>query len=208
MNIKTLPLGPIGTNCYIVYKEKKALIIDPGGSPQEVISFLEELNLLPEAILLTHAHFDHIGGVEELRERYRLDVYLHSEESNWLEDPSLNGSLGLMGQEVTTYKAEQNLQEGEMEIAGFTFEVRHTPGHSPGSVSFVFHEYTTVFGGDVLFRQGIGRTDLIGGDMKVLEKSIRNKLYDLDNAYTVYPGHGPKTTIGFEKKQNAFFLAD
>ncbi|MFD1171567.1 MBL fold metallo-hydrolase [Oceanobacillus picturae] len=205
MEVKALPLGPIGTNCYIIHNEGNALIIDPGGNPEKVMALMEDLILTPKAILLTHAHFDHIGAVQELREKYQIDVYLHSEEKNWLQDASLNGSLGLMGQEITTYEAERELQEGDTEMYGFTFEIRHTPGHSPGSVSFVFHDQSIVISGDVLFKQGIGRTDLTGGDINVLEKSIRNKLYNLSDGYTVFPGHGPETTIGFEKHQNPFF---
>ncbi|MCG3418708.1 MBL fold metallo-hydrolase [Oceanobacillus jordanicus] len=205
MEVKVLPLGPIGTNCYIIHNEGNALIIDPGGNPEKVMALMEDLILTPKAILLTHAHFDHIGAVQELREKYQIDVYLHSEEKNWLQDASLNGSLGLMGQEITTYEAEHELQEGDTEMYGFTFEIRHTPGHSPGSVSFVFHDQSIVISGDVLFKQGIGRTDLTGGDINVLEKSIRNKLYNLSDGYTVFPGHGPETTIGFEKHQNPFF---
>ncbi|CDO01899.1 metallo-beta-lactamase family protein [Oceanobacillus picturae] len=205
MEVKALPLGPIGTNCYIIHNEGNALIIDPGGNPEKVMALMEDLILTPKAILLTHAHFDHIGAVQELREKYQIDVYLHSEEKNWLQDASLNGSLGLMGQEITTYEAENELQEGDTEMYGFTFEIRHTPGHSPGSVSFVFHDQSIVISGDVLFKQGIGRTDLTGGDINVLENSIRNKLYNLSDGYTVFPGHGPETTIGFEKQQNPFF---
>jgi hydroxyacylglutathione hydrolase len=205
MEVKALPLGPIGTNCYIIHNEGNALIIDPGGNPEKVMALMEDLILTPKAILLTHAHFDHIGAVQELREKYQIDVYLHSEEKNWLQDASLNGSLGLMGQEITTYEAENELREGDTEMYGFTFEIRHTPGHSPGSVSFVFHDQSIVISGDVLFKQGIGRTDLTGGDINVLENSIRNKLYNLSDGYTVFPGHGPETTIGFEKQQNPFF---
>lgn len=205
MEVRALPLGPIGTNCYIIHNEGNALIIDPGGNPEKVMALMEDLILTPKAILLTHAHFDHIGAVQELREKYQIDVYLHSEEKNWLQDASLNGSLGLMGQEITTYEAENELQEGDTEMYGFTFEIRHTPGHSPGSVSFVFHDQSIVISGDVLFKQGIGRTDLTGGDINVLENSIRNKLYNLSDGYTVFPGHGPETTIGFEKQQNPFF---
>ncbi|MGP4065090.1 MBL fold metallo-hydrolase [Oceanobacillus sp. M65] len=205
MEVKALSLGPIRTNCYIIHKEGNALIIDPGGNPEKVMALMEDLILTPKAILLTHAHFDHIGAVQELREKYQIDVYLHSEESNWLQDASLNGSLGLMGQEITTYEADHELREGDIEMYGFKFEIRHTPGHSPGSVSFVFPDQSIVISGDVLFKQGIGRTDLTGGDINVLEKSIRNKLYNLNDGYTVFPGHGSETTIGFEKHQNPFF---
>ncbi|WP_404453427.1 MBL fold metallo-hydrolase [Oceanobacillus kapialis] len=207
MEIKTLPLGPLGTNCYILHTTKHALIVDPGGNPEKVIELMEKYKLIPKAILLTHAHFDHIGAVQELREKYQLGVYLHANERDWLQDASLNGSLHFIGEQITTNEPDHFFKEGEMEIAGISFQILHTPGHSPGSVSFVFPKESIVVSGDVLFRQGIGRTDLSGGDIGMLERSIKNKLYALDDSYTVYPGHGPETTIKYEKQYNAFFPA-
>lgn len=204
MEIISLALGPIGTNCYILIQDKEALIIDPGAESKKIIDKLTERKVAPKAIILTHAHFDHIGAVEDLRTFYNIDVYLHENEKAWLEDPSLNRSSAFIGNEVITKQAEHGFSEGELRISSFTFEVRHTPGHSPGSVSFVFPNQKTVFGGDVLFFGGIGRTDLPGGDMSQLEKSIRNKFYTLDDDYVVYPGHGPKTTIQHEKWNNPF----
>jgi|SRR5690625_1294467 len=205
MNIKTMPLGPLGTNCYIIYDEFNALIVDPGGEAGKVIQFLDEEKLTPAAILLTHAHFDHIGGVDILRNHYGIEVHLHEEESGWLTDASLNRSLAFTAEGITTEAPDQLLKPGKIEIATFNFEAVYTPGHSPGSVSFIFHSERKVISGDVLFNQGIGRTDLPGGDIKLLESSIRNVLYTLDNNFVVYPGHGPETTIGKEKTCNPFF---
>ncbi|PAV29070.1 hypothetical protein CIL05_13935 [Virgibacillus profundi] len=205
MNIKSMSLGPLGTNCYIVYNDQTALIVDPGGESNLIIDFLDERRLSAAAILLTHAHFDHIGAVDKLRTFYDIEVYLHEKEASWLENPSLNRSVFFTGDEIKTKSPEHILKPGWMEVGPFAFEVIHTPGHSPGSVSFVFAEDLYVISGDVLFQQGIGRTDLPGGDMKQLELSIRNHLYKLDDSFAVYPGHGPKTNIAFEKQHNPFF---
>lgn len=207
MNIKSMSLGDLGTNCYIVYNESNALIFDPGGNPEKVIHFLESKHVKPQAILLTHAHFDHIGGVEALRKHFNIDVYLHENEADWLEEPSLNRSTAFTRSEVRTAAPEQLLKTGKMKLSTFEFEVIHTPGHSPGSVSFIFADAGFIISGDVLFQQGIGRTDLPGGSMEQLERSIRQSLYLLDDTYIVYPGHGSSTTIGEEKINNPFVPA-
>lgn len=199
-----MSLGPLGTNCYIVYDDNNALIIDPGGQANQIISFLQENNLSAQAILLTHAHFDHIGGVDSLRNDLELDVYLHYNEAEWLENPHLNRSAAFVGEAIVTKQAEHMLKPGVLQVGSFTFEVLHTPGHSPGSVSFLFDKDEFVISGDVLFQQGIGRTDLPGGNMGQLQSSIRNHLYQLDDSYIVYPGHGPSTTVKDEKRNNPF----
>jgi len=207
MQIKQMSLGPLGTNCYILYNQKEAVIIDPGGNANQVTSFLKEEGLTPQAILLTHAHFDHIGAVDELRSYFNIDVHLHENEADWLTDPNLNGSHRFVGAEISTNRPEHFLTPGIMEFASLKFEIKHTPGHSPGSVSFIFHNEQKIFSGDVLFQQGIGRTDLIGGSLEQLEKSIKNQLFTLEDSYTVYPGHGLETSIGSEKRNNPFVSA-
>lgn len=207
MNIESLSLGPLGTNCYIVSLNNKALIFDPGGEAEKVINTLDTNDLTPIAILLTHTHFDHIGAVDPLRKHFDIDVYTHAKEAAWLEEPELNRSSRFIGQEIRTAKPEKYLKEEKLMISDFEFDVIHTPGHSPGSVSFIFPEYEFTISGDVIFRQGVGRTDLPGGDLATLQKSIREKLYQLDNTFTVYPGHGEPTKIGYEKKNNLYVPA-
>ncbi|ASK63200.1 hypothetical protein CFK37_14110 [Virgibacillus phasianinus] len=204
MKLERKSLGPLGTNCYLIYNETDALIIDPGGDAKEVIDFFKDKAYKPRAILLTHAHFDHIGAVDELRKRYQIDVYLHENESDWLLEPKKNGSILFTSTPITTRMAEHELNEGKMQIGSFTFDVLHTPGHSPGSVCFVFRDAGIIIGGDLLFNQGVGRTDLPGGDTKQLMESIRTKLYTLTDDMIVYPGHGPSTIIGEEKRVNPF----
>lgn len=204
MNIKSMSLGPLGTNCYLLYDSENALIVDPGGDAEQIMAFLDEKQVVPQAILLTHAHFDHIGAVDTLRKHYQLDVYLHENEADWLEESRLNRSLLFTGQDIVTDAPDHLLHAGKMEIATFAFEVLHTPGHSPGSVSFVFEADQIVLSGDALFYQGIGRTDLPGGDKDELVNSIKNELYTLEEKFVVYPGHGPMTSIGAEKTSNPF----
>ncbi|MGG3283628.1 MBL fold metallo-hydrolase [Paenibacillus solani] len=205
LHIETFNLGPLQTNAYLLTGpvEGKAVIIDPGMNPGPLLKRIADLEI--EAILLTHAHFDHMGGVEEIRKLKGCPVYLHSLESEWLTSPKLNGSL--MWPQVTeplsAEPAEYDLADGlELQLIGHTFKVFHTPGHSPGSVSFL--SGNDLFSGDVLFRLGVGRTDLPGGRERDLIHSIQNTLYNFPDEVVVYPGHGPRTTIGYEKQRNPY----
>jgi len=209
VHVQTLSLGPLGTNCYIISKDDQALIIDPGGEAEKINQYLAEYNLTPLAILLTHAHFDHIGAVHELRTSLHLNVYLHQNEVGWLENPELNRSIVFYGSDaaIKTSAPDHILLEGLLQIGPFSFEVVHTPGHSPGSVSFIFHNEAFIVSGDVLFHQGIGRTDLPQGSIAELAESITKHLYSLPEHTIVYPGHGQETTIGEEKASNPYTLA-
>ncbi|WP_054788875.1 MBL fold metallo-hydrolase [Gracilibacillus dipsosauri] len=197
-------LGELQTNCYILQEGHEAIIFDPAGEPEKIISYIEKQSLKPLAILLTHSHFDHIGALEEIRQQYKAPVYVHPEEKEWLQNPELNGSLLFFGQKVTCRPAEYVVEERSYTIGPFQFDVFHTPGHSPGGVAFIFHQESILIGGDSLFREGIGRTDLPGGDIDELIHSIEKKLFLLPEEYLVYPGHGPETSIGYEKQNNPF----
>ncbi|MFC6463756.1 MBL fold metallo-hydrolase [Marinilactibacillus sp. GCM10026970] len=205
MQVKQVITGTIEENCYIIYQGDKALIVDPGDETSKIKNEIEELGVLPVAILLTHTHFDHIGSLEAIRVDYDIPVYVSPEEQEWLGDPELNLS-NHKPFSVTASPAEYLFDPIEtLTIEGFAFDVVPTPGHSPGSVSFIFHEDAFVIAGDALFKGSVGRTDLPGSEPSVLLDGIRKHLFILADDYAVYPGHGPDTTIGYEKHTNPYF---
>jgi len=207
MKWQQIPLGSIQANCYIVENpDKSCLIFDPGGEAKKLIALLTKRGLKPVAILLTHAHFDHIGGIDEVRDFYRIPVYVHKQEEKWLEDPALNGSQFFTVVEPFKAKPADFIikNEEKMAIADFKFFVYHTPGHSPGSVSYYFENEGVVISGDALFQGSIGRTDLPGGNQAQLLKSIHDKLLTLPEETYVLSGHGPVTTILEEMDSNPF----
>lgn len=207
MKWSQIPLGIMQTNCYIIENTDGAcLIIDPGDEGKKLISWLRENKLTPLAILLTHAHFDHIGAVDEVRECFDIPVYVHENEKDWLTDPMLNGSDQFrMARPILARQAEHLFtNEMKLKLNNFEFSVLETPGHSPGSVSYFFEKEGLVLSGDALFRGSIGRTDLIGGNHSQLLKSIHEKLLKLPEETIVMPGHGPTTTIIEEMDSNPF----
>lgn len=206
MKWNQIPVGPLGTNCYVVSEEQNCIIFDPGEEPQKIIQYIQTQKLKPLAVLLTHAHFDHIGAVDAIREQYQIPAYVHEKEAKWLMDPELNGSKKWFPDHPLRQKNAENLLSGEQEIkiGPFHFQLFETPGHSPGSISYYLKEYGMVFSGDVLFQNSVGRTDLPGGNQIVLFQSIIDKLLTLPNDTIVFPGHGPVTVIGDEKEGNPF----
>ncbi|MEK3975422.1 MBL fold metallo-hydrolase [Psychrobacillus sp. FSL K6-1267] len=207
LNIRTYPSGFIQTNCYIISNAKKeCLIFDPGGNGEQLVKELKRLNLKPIAILLTHAHFDHIGAVDDVREVFSIPVYIHPSEKSWLIDPGKNGSAkyaeipNISAKEADFYLSK----EEKTSIGDFEFFISHTPGHSPGSLTFYFETDEFAIVGDTLFQNSVGRTDLPGGNEKQLLHSIHTKLLTLPEATVIYPGHGPASTIQDEMNSNPF----
>lgn len=202
--IESYALGMFQTNAYVLTNTEngETIVIDPGMDPDVLLKAIASKNVV--AILLTHAHLDHIGGLNQVREMTHAPVYIHPVEQEWLTNPDLNGSSRWnLPEPIVCERAEHELSDEQLlELAGLSIRVLHTPGHSPGSCSFVIGQHC--FGGDVLFAQSIGRTDLLGGDYETLMMSIQDKLFELDDETIVYPGHGPKTTIDTEKTYNPF----
>jgi glyoxylase-like metal-dependent hydrolase (beta-lactamase superfamily II) len=205
LKVETFSLGALATNAYLltVPASNKGVVIDPGADPEPLLQRTAGLQI--EAILLTHAHFDHIAGVEAVRRRHGCPVYIHELEAAWLTDPAMNGSLLWpdISAPVSTAPPEHHLaDQQQLSFLGQTILVMHTPGHSPGSVSFLLGPH--LFSGDVLFRMSVGRTDLPGGNAPDLYRSIKQQLFPLPDETIVYPGHGPATTIGCERRFNPY----
>jgi hydroxyacylglutathione hydrolase len=209
MTIKQFAFNPLQENTYVIYSEKgECCIIDPGcyftNERNELKNFISTHQLLPKYLLNTHCHLDHIFGNKFVHNEYGLLLHLHPEERVVFENAP---AAGLMwGLPFDHYQGELiYLEEGDTLLLGDDlFEILFTPGHSPGSISFYCRAQQFVIAGDVLFQMSIGRTDLPGGDSDTLLNSIREKLFPLADDVVVYPGHGPSTTIGFEKKNNPF----
>ncbi|ARQ07113.1 MBL fold metallo-hydrolase [Macrococcoides canis] len=205
MKKKKIALGMIETNCYIIENEQEILIVDPGSEPERLIDSIGNTDKKVSGVLLTHAHFDHIGAVDAICSHYQCALYMSQIEKYFLTDPLKNGSekfrqYGI--EPVIVNQQPKYLDNGVQQIGTFSFEVRHTPGHSPGSLSFIFKNFAIV--GDTLFKEGIGRTDLYQGDTSQLLSSIDRELFSLDEACIICPGHGPDTTVGYEKLNNPY----
>ncbi|MBR5322736.1 MAG: MBL fold metallo-hydrolase [Clostridia bacterium] len=202
MNITQLILGPLKTNCYIVYgKDNKAAVIDPAANADIIEDKLNELGLKLDKILLTHAHFDHIMAVDDLR-KSGAELYIHKEDLKMLNDPNLNHMLGATGKEIEFENVEHLLADGDIiEIGGEELRVLHTPGHTQGSVCYISDSW--IVSGDTLFKETVGRTDLYGGSFDAMLGSMK-KIRALEKDYAVYPGHGESTTLNYEKNNNIY----
>ena len=200
MIVKTYPLGSLQTNCYIAIDEdtNKAAIIDPGAQANYLIKEIEALGINIDVILLTHCHFDHDGAVTELKDKYKVDVYLNEAEEEYMNIDT----TGIFGKLPKFYKYFNEGQE--IKVGNLTFKTIFTPGHTKGGTCFLVED--NVFTGDTLFNSSIGRTDFLGGSYNELINSIETKLMTLDNNVNVYPGHGPKSTIIHEMMKNPFLV--
>ena len=202
MDIKRFVLKPLDTNCYIIYKEKRGIVIDPGGDVISVVDFIKNKEIHIEYILNTHLHFDHTLGNSDLKILTNAPI-LANNRDRYLLTTEL-GKGGIMGlPKVPSFEFE-NIDEGEYEFLGEKCIILSTPGHTPGSLSFYFPDYDIVFVGDLIFFHSIGRTDFPGGDFNILLRSIKKKIYTLPDDTIIYPGHGEPTSVKEEKIHNPF----
>jgi glyoxylase-like metal-dependent hydrolase (beta-lactamase superfamily II) len=211
MKVHSFTVNPFQQNTYLLTNGGRAVVVDPGffnATEMTMLSqALHEDQAKPEAILLTHAHLDHVFGIDRVRSKYgEIPVYLHPDDRYFWDN--YMASAAMFGFDVQPFGFDpMPIQDGPADIAGMPLQALFTPGHAPGHLAFYNQEQGWVIAGDALFRESVGRTDLHKGDFDVLAASIREKLYTLPGETIVYPGHGPSTTIAHEMLHNPFVRA-
>ncbi len=202
MIIERLPVGVYAANCYIVADEdkKECIVLDPGGSPDKIMDFINKNKLKTVAIVLTHGHVDHIAEADNLRNKLNTKIYVHKNDSQMLENSTSN--LSKMNiYETVEFSADELLKDNDIiKFGDIEATVIHTPGHTRGGIVLKIENF--LFTGDTLFQNSFGRTDLEGGNMNALCESIKNKLFKLDGSLNILPGHGGPSTIASEKLSN------
>jgi len=204
MIFENVIVGPIEANCYILALDEgaEAVIIDPGAEEHKITKILDKYKLKPGIVIATHGHYDHIGACD----KFKVPIFIHEKDAEYLRDPELN----LSGIFSIPYQAPgeiKTVEDGDViNLGGISFKVVHVPGHTPGGIALLMlkPQKDILFTGDSLFCQGIGRSDLPGGNEGLLLKSIREKLLILSPDTAIYPGHGPSSTIGEEKERNPY----
>lgn len=204
MIFDTLPTGPLDVNCYIVGCEitRKAAVVDPGGDVDRILALLAKHHLQVEWIINTHGHFDHIGGNRQLVEKTGAELMIHHADRSLLARGGEHAAAFGLSTDSSPEPSRELAHGDILKLGELSFQVIHTPGHSPGGICLLINDVLIV--GDTLFAGSIGRTDLPGGDYQLLINNIKQKLLVLPDTTRVYPGHGPMTTIGLEKQQNPF----
>src|SRR5690554_6216161 len=208
MEIKIFEVGPFMENTYLLINGEDALLIDPGfANEMEFNSFKKSLNgsgASLKAIVLTHAHVDHVMGLQRTLKDFPVKVYLNTDDLFLWENFGGQAQMYGLNQVGFSFTPEDLPSAGKYEVASFQFECLYTPGHAPDHTSIYFKDEGILISGDAIFRESIGRTDLYKGDFNVLEESIREKIFTLPDSTVIYSGHGPATTVGHEKRHNPF----
>ena len=204
---KGLIVGLLEVNCYVLGDEetKEAVVIDPGGDEDEILEALKHHQLNLKYIIDTHGHFDHVDANQPLKEATGAQIAIHEADARMLDQPSAE-AMFFTGNRLRLSQADILLKEDDIiSFGSYRLKVLHTPGHTPGGISLVMEGHTYVYVGDLLFAGSIGRTDFPGGSFDNLIAAVRTKIFTLGDDYSVYPGHGPVTTVGQEKKYNPIF---
>ena len=204
---KGLTVGLLEVNCYILGDEetKEAVVIDPGGDEEEILEALKNAELNLKYIIDTHGHFDHVDANQPLKVATGAKIAIHEADALMLSQPSAE-AMFFTGNRLRLSQADLLLKEDDLISFGpYRLKVLYTPGHTPGSISLVLEGFPYVYVGDLLFAGSIGRTDFPGGSFDNLIQAVRTKIFPLGDRYAVYPGHGPVTTVGQERKYNPFF---
>ena len=200
--LATFPIGPIQTNCYLLHGAEQAVAVDVGGDPAPMTDYLTEHGLSLAAILITHRHFDHLYGVAALEQATGVTAFLPEKDGVIANSEASMG--GIWGFPRVKPFTSTNVPLGPATFGGMNCTVLETPGHTPGSVSYYFPDEKIVFSGDTLFYRSVGRSDFPGGDGEQLVHAIRTVLFSLPDDTRVLPGHGPETTIGYEREHNPY----
>ncbi|AWS51131.1 MULTISPECIES: MBL fold metallo-hydrolase [Providencia] len=207
MKYTIIPVTPFMQNCHVIWDENTldAVVVDPGGEAEKLISTIENLGLKLTKILLTHGHSDHIGASAILSKHFSVPIYgPQKEDAFWIENLAEQNAMFYIG-ECPDFTPDYWLEEGDKVTCGnITFDVLHCPGHTPGHIIFVNHADKLISMGDVLFKGGVGRSDFPRGNHQDLISSIKNKVLPLGDDFQFIPGHGPMSNLGFERKTNPF----
>lgn len=208
LSIQTFTLGQWQTNCYVVSSGNECWIVDASFDPEPMLDAIDQAGLKPTQVVLTHGHLDHIAGLWAVRERYPdVPILIHEAEKDFLTDTLLNLSAAVLQPVIGPDPTRLLMDNEQLTLGGLTFEVRHTPGHSPGGITLVQSDHGVALVGDTLFAGSVGRYDFPTSDGPRLFKSIRERLLTLDDDVRVLPGHGPETTIGTERRSNPYLQA-
>ena len=205
MELQKCVLGMVFTNCYFLKNKEtgELLIIDPADAPEKIFQKVEEMQGRPVGILLTHGHYDHILAAKAVKEQYQIKIYACAQEQEMLREPSMN--MSGYGGKSTSIKPDVLLHDLEVfTAAGFSIQMLHTPGHTPGSCCYYLKEEGVLFSGDTLFYGSVGRTDFEGGSTADIVRSLHKLVDNLPEETEVFPGHDASTTIGYEKRYNPF----